>query len=48
MKLQQMNADNEGSYFVTLPRQIVLAKGWQKGDNIRAKITDRGNIELSK
>jgi len=43
MKLQQMN---DRQFFVTLPKSIVLAKGWQKGDNIKFKINDKGELVL--
>ena len=45
MKLQQMK---QGQYFVTLPSQIVRAKGWNKGDLIEAKIDKEGNIVLKR
>jgi bifunctional DNA-binding transcriptional regulator/antitoxin component of YhaV-PrlF toxin-antitoxin module len=45
MKLQIMN---ENSYFVILPKQIVLAKGWKKGDFIKFEINKEGNIILKK
>ena len=45
MKLQQMK---QGQYFVTLPSQIVRAKGWNKGDQIDARIDKEGNIILKK
>ncbi len=45
MKLQQMK---QGQYFVTLPSQIVRAKGWNKGDYINAIIDKEGNIILKR
>jgi bifunctional DNA-binding transcriptional regulator/antitoxin component of YhaV-PrlF toxin-antitoxin module len=45
MKLQELN---KMSYFVVLPKQIVMAKGWKKGDNIKAEINKEGNIVLKK
>ena len=45
MKLQQMN---NKQYFITLPNQIVRAKGWEKGDQIKAIIDSKGNIVLKK
>ena len=45
MKLQQMK---KGQYFITLPNQIVKAKGWNKGDYIVVEIDSRGNIILKK
>lgn len=45
MKLQQMN---NKQYFITLPNQIIRAKGWQKGDCIKALIDRQGDIVLKK
>lgn len=45
MKLQQMN---DKQYFITLPNQIVRAKGWIKGDQIKAVIDKSGDIVLRK
>ena len=45
MKLQQMN---KKQYFITLPNQIVRAKGWHKGDVIKPEIDPKGNIVLKK
>jgi len=45
MKLQQMNGQQ---YFITLPNQIVRAKGWKKGDTIKAIIDNKGDIILKK
>jgi hypothetical protein len=45
MKLQKMN---NRQYFVTLPNQIVRAKGWEKRDLIKVEINDRGKIVLKK
>lgn len=45
MKLQQMN---NRQFFLTLPNQIVRAKGWIKGDTIQLIIDNKGNIMLKK
>lgn len=45
MKLQMMN---NTQYFITLPNQIIRAKGWSKGDLIEAKIDQKGNLILMK
>lgn len=45
MKLQQMKDRN---YFLTIPKDIVRAKEWHKGDKIVAKIDKEGNILLKK
>ena len=43
MKLQLMNRKQ---FFITLPNQIVRAKGWKKGDKIKAGIDNKGDIIL--
>lgn len=45
MKLQQMNGKQ---FFITLPNAIIRAKGWSKGDSIRAVIDGKGDIVLKK
>lgn len=45
MKLQKMSGRQ---FFITLPNAIVRAKGWEKGDVIKAEIDQRGNIVLKK
>lgn len=45
MILQKMN---ERQYFITLPNQIVRAKGWQKGDTLKLVIDNNGNLVLIK
>lgn len=46
-KLQQMTASNN-QFFLILPKQIVMAKGWQKGDDIKVEIDQKGNLVLKK
>jgi len=43
MKLQQMK---QGQYFLTLPSQIVRAKGWEKGKYLKVEINKEGNIVI--
>ena len=45
MKLQMMN---ERSYFVSLPNAIVRAKGWKKGEVLKAEIDKNGDILIKK
>ena len=45
MKLQQLN---NGAFILTLPSQIIRAKEWKKGDEIKALINDKGDIVLKK
>lgn len=36
----------KGQYFITLPKQVVEAKGWDKGQKIKIRFNERGNLEL--
>jgi len=45
MKLQKMN---DKQFFITLPNQIIRAKDWKKGDNIKVVIDGKGDIVLKK
>ena len=45
MKLQKMN---NRQFFVTLPNQIIRAKNWKKGEDIKIEIDSKGNLVLSK
>lgn len=45
MKLQQMNGKQ---FFITLPNAIIRAKGWSKGDSVKATIDSKGDIVLKK
>ena len=35
-----------GQFFLTMPSQIVRAKGWKKGNNIGIEINMKGDIVL--
>ena len=39
---------NDRQFFITLPNQIVRAKGWRKGDKLKSEIDNKGNIVLKK
>jgi bifunctional DNA-binding transcriptional regulator/antitoxin component of YhaV-PrlF toxin-antitoxin module len=41
MKIQQMK---NGQHFITLPRQIVRAKNWKKGQELEIIINDQGQL----
>jgi len=43
MKLQ---FDRNKQFKLTLPKQIILAKGWQKGDDIVIEIDSSGRLIL--
>lgn len=45
MKLQQMN---NRQFFITLPNQIVRAKGWEKGENLKVMIDKNGDLVIRK
>jgi len=44
MKIQEKN----GQCFLTIPKAILRAKRWKKGDNINFLIDSRGNIRLAR
>jgi len=39
---------NKKQYIVTLPKGIVLAKGWKQGDKLEFVIDHRGDIVIKK
>jgi bifunctional DNA-binding transcriptional regulator/antitoxin component of YhaV-PrlF toxin-antitoxin module len=39
---------NSKQYIVTVPKGLVLAKGWKKGDKIEFVIDKSGNIVMRK
>lgn len=43
MKLQQLK---NGQFVISLPRQIVRAKGWNKGQVLKIEIDSKGNLIL--
>ena len=43
MKIQKSKA---GQFFITLPKQIVLAKGWNKGTELKCRVSDKGELIL--
>lgn len=43
MKLQEKPNDQ---YVITVPKNLVNAKGWKKGQDLEWKINDKGNLEL--
>lgn len=38
----------DGSFFVVIPKQIIFAKGWEKGDKLQAKLNEKGDIVIRK
>jgi len=45
VKLQH---DNNQQYKLTLPKALVEAKGWKKGDKIRIELDAHGNMVLKR
>ena len=43
VKLQH---DKNDQYKITLPKSLIEAKGWKKGDPIKVVLDDEGNIVL--
>ena len=44
MKIQK----NVDQYFLTLPKKIVEAMGWEKGDKVEVKVAGKDKLELIK
>ena len=42
-----LQKSKQGQYFLTLPKNIVEAKGWDKGKKLKIIFNERGNIELT-
>lgn len=45
MKIQQIK---NGQYFISLPRLLVRAKGWKKGDELKAVVDSDGELKILK
>ena len=39
---------NKKQFIITLPKGLVLAKGWKQGDLIEFTFDDKGNLVLKK
>jgi len=48
MKMVKLQFANKKQYKITLPKQIVEAKGWKKGDEIKIRINDKGEIVITR
>ena len=44
----KLQFDTNKQFKITLPKQILVAKGWQKGDQIIIKLNDTGELILNK
>ena len=47
MKLQKLQG-SATSYFLIIPKALINAKNWKKGDEIAFKLDKRGDIVLQK
>ena len=47
MKLQQMSGGGRG-FFLMIPKALIRAKRWNKGDDILVELDNKGNIILKK
>ena len=43
-----MQFDGNEQFKITLPKSLVLAKGWKKGDKIQVLLNEKGNLVLVK
>lgn len=46
MKLGKLNSN--GTFYIALPKRIVMAKGWQYGDELEVEIDNKGNLVIKK
>ena len=44
----KLQFENNQQFKITLPKQIILAKGWKKGDKINIQLDDKGNLILNR
>ena len=44
----KLQFDNNQQFKITLPKQIIQAKGWKKGDKITIILDGNGNLVLKK
>lgn len=44
----KLQFDTNKQFKITLPKQIILAKGWHKGDEIKIELDMKGNLILKK
>ena len=38
--------ENKGRFSITIPKDIIIKKGWKKGTNVLVNFNERGNVEL--
>jgi len=44
----KLQFDNNKQFKITLPKAILDAKGWKKGDNIKIELDAQGNLLLKR
>lgn len=44
--VRSLQADARGLPFLRLPKVLMAALGWRKGDRIEIRLTGRGTLEL--
>lgn len=44
----KLQFDKNQQFKITLPKQIITAKKWKKGDIISVELNDRGDLVLRK
>ena len=44
----KLQYDSNKQFKITLPKQILLAKGWKKGDNLKIELDADGNLVLKR
>ena len=44
----KLQYENNQQFKITLPKPIVLAKGWKKGDPIDIELNENGDIVLKR
>jgi bifunctional DNA-binding transcriptional regulator/antitoxin component of YhaV-PrlF toxin-antitoxin module len=44
----KLQFDSNGQFKITLPKPIMLAKKWKKGDEIIIELDERGDLVLRK
>ena len=47
-RMVKLQYDSNRQFKITLPKQIVLAKGWRKGDTLLFEIDRSGNLVVKR
>ena len=46
--MPKLQFDSNKQFKITLPKQVMMALGWHKGDNIKVILDSGGNIILKR